>query len=57
VGTLLLFIHFLRIHNVPGNRCIDEGKLVEQGTRAELINERDGRHAEFYNVQASAFST
>jgi ABC-type bacteriocin/lantibiotic exporter with double-glycine peptidase domain len=57
VGTLPLFIRFLRIHNVPGDRCIDEGKIVQKGTHAELIEEKSGRYAELYNVQAAAFSS
>ncbi|EDR06393.1 ABC transporter, partial [Laccaria bicolor S238N-H82] len=36
--------------------CIDGGKVVQQGTHAELI-EKNGRYAELYNVQAAAFSS
>lgn len=55
MGTLLFFIRFLRILNVLGDRCIDDGKVVQQGSHAELIEEKNGRYAELYNVQAAKF--
>jgi hypothetical protein len=36
--------------------CMKEGKLVEQGTHAELVAQK-GEYFELYNVQAQAFVT